>query len=63
MPQKLASIDYVCTWCGKHDLRSANMGRPAPGVCPRKPKSRDGQSKPHTWTVNRKFYIQYSERK
>ncbi len=57
MAEKVASVDYICTWCGQHSLRRASQGRPMPGECPRKPKGRDGKSKPHTWVVNKKFYF------
>ena len=55
MEKRNVTIEYVCTWCGEHKLLGKIYGRPAPGICPRKPKSRDGQSKPHTWVINRKF--------
>lgn len=37
---------WMCSWCG---ARMSSQVRPAPGNCPRKPKTRDGKSKPHTW--------------
>jgi|InofroStandDraft_1065614.scaffolds.fasta_scaffold07974_8 DNA-directed RNA polymerase subunit RPC12/RpoP len=46
-------IEYVCSYCGKKSVRSETMGRPAPGQCPRKGKTLDGRSKPHTWVKNR----------
>ena len=46
------STEYMCSWCGRKEVKST--GRPAPGTCPRKPKGRDGKSRPHTWVVNRK---------
>ena len=55
--KKVSSIDYMCSWCGKHCMRRANSGRPMPGDCPRKPHGCNGQSRPHTWVVNRKFYF------
>ena len=32
--------EYICTWCGKKVKRAKGEGRPEPGYCPRKPKSR-----------------------
>lgn len=55
MERKHITIEYICTWCGKREAKSQMSGRPSPGTCPRKPKSRDGQSKPHTWVINKKF--------
>lgn len=43
-------IEYMCSWCGKRETKSANGGRPMPGKCPRK---RNGG--PHTWVVNKKY--------
>lgn len=48
-------IEYICTYCGQKVVRGAQMGRPMPGNCPRKPKDSAGKMKPHTWTINRKF--------
>lgn len=52
---KLTKVEFMCTWCGRKETRSAIMGRPLPGACLKKPKSKDGKSKPHTWVVNRKY--------
>lgn len=41
-------IRYTCTWCGATVTRPQGV-RPTPGNCPRKPKTKDGQMKPHTW--------------
>lgn len=41
-------IEYMCTYCGKKEIRNTSMGRPFPSKCPREPGN-----KPHTWTVNR----------
>lgn len=48
-------IEYMCSWCGKKTTRPAQLGRPEPGQCPRKGKTADGRSKPHTWVINRKI--------
>ena len=48
-------VEYMCSWCGRKEVRSATNGRPAPGQCTRKPKGKDGKMKPHTWVINRKF--------
>lgn len=38
---------WMCTWCGR--TMTSVTGRPYPGECPRKGKTRDGRPKPHTW--------------
>lgn len=48
-------IEYMCSWCGRKIVKGSAFGRPEPGQCPRKGKTRDGKMKPHTWTINRKF--------
>lgn len=48
-------IQYMCSWCGKRVMRGATTGRPDPGQCPRKNKTKDGRSKPHTWVINKKY--------
>ena len=48
-------IEYMCSWCGKRIVKTAIVGRPEPGQCPKKGKTRDGKMKPHTWVINRKF--------
>jgi len=53
--KKIMSVEYMCSWCGTKTTRSSTMGRPLPGTCPRKGKTRDGKAKPHTWVVNRKY--------
>lgn len=42
--------EWMCTHCGKKEIRFVSAGRPQPGKCPRK-----NGDKPHTWTVNRTF--------
>lgn len=54
MEQKYKAIEYICTWCGTKSLRALNAGRPSPGDCPRRPKSKGGNPSPHVWRVNRK---------
>lgn len=48
-------VEYMCTWCGKKETKSATSGKPLPGICLRKGKTSDGKGKPHTWVVNRKY--------
>lgn len=43
-----ASIEYMCTYCGRKEIRGWNSGRPQPGVCPRR-----GGKLPHRWVQNR----------
>ncbi|MBO6177914.1 MAG: hypothetical protein J6M62_12155 [Selenomonadaceae bacterium] len=40
--------EWMCTHCGKKEIRFVSAGRPQPGKCPRK-----NGDKPHTWVVNR----------
>ena len=51
MEKKVKTIEWKCTWCGMTKIRS--IGRPDPGNCPRKGKTKDGRPKPHTWVKNR----------
>lgn len=55
IPDKKKWVEYRCSWCGMTQTRSVNTGKPAPGNCPRRPKLKNGQSKPHVWTVNRRY--------
>ena len=48
-------VEYKCSYCGATITRATNAGRPMPGVCTRKGKTRDGRTKPHTWVIQRKF--------
>lgn len=48
-------VEYMCSWCGRREIRFVIMGRPSPGSCPRKNKTRDGKMRPHTWVVSRRF--------
>jgi hypothetical protein len=45
-PKKPVYKHWMCTWCG---CRVGNFTRPNPGHCSRKPRTRDGKMKPHTW--------------
>lgn len=51
--EKKKVTEWKCTWCGTTKLCS--IGRPNPGNCPRKGKTKDGKPKPHTWVINRKI--------
>ena len=42
--------EWMCTACGKKEIRYVSEGRPQPGKCPRKKGD-----KPHSWKVNRKL--------
>lgn len=48
-------IEYMCRYCGQRIRKSSTQGRPNPGACPKKGKTRDGRTQPHTWIINRKF--------
>lgn len=43
------SIRWVCTYCGQRVTRFETQGRPQPGICYKKGKTKDGRPKPHTW--------------
>lgn len=43
-------VEWMCTHCGTKIQRSASVGRPMPGACPRKPNKG-----PHVWVKNREF--------
>ena len=43
-----ASIEYMCTYCGRKEIRTWNAGRPQPGICPQR-----GGKLPHRWVQNR----------
>ena len=49
------STVYMCTYCGKTELRRADQGRPMPGHCPRRGNMKDGKPYPHRWVVSRKI--------
>lgn len=42
------AIEYMCSQCGKKQVKLKTMGRPEPGKCPRKTGNR-----PHSWVKNR----------
>lgn len=48
-------VEYICSYCGKRVTRTTTMGRPEPGICSRKGKTKDGRTKPHTWVISRRF--------
>ena len=50
MKLAIKRIEYMCSQCGKKELRFVSSERPQPGKCPR----REG-NKPHTWVINRQF--------
>lgn len=53
--EKNQRIEYMCRYCGTKVTRYTTAGRPMPGNCARKPKTKDGKMQPHTWVINRKF--------
>ena len=44
----MKKIEWMCTACGRKVLYSESIGRPKPGICPK--KSRGSH---HTWVKNR----------
>lgn len=55
MAEKFNHVAYICSYCGARQVKSTGSGRPAPGTCARKGKTRDGRTKPHTWVIDKKF--------
>ena len=53
--KKLVATVYICTYCGKSDLRRFDQGRPLPGYCPRRYNMKDGKPLPHRWVISRKI--------
>lgn len=49
------TVEYVCSQCGVKRIRREGTGRPEPGRCPRKNPLSNGQARPHTWVINRKY--------
>lgn len=47
--------EYMCSVCGKRQIKNISAGRPEPGNCPRKEKFKNGKMRPHTWVLNRKM--------
>lgn len=43
-------IEYMCRHCGKKQIMGDNMGKPIPGVCPKRTSGM-----PHSWIINKKF--------
>ena len=48
-------VEWMCTYCGEKTVKTATMGRPMPGKCPRKAKNAKGIQGPHSWRKNRTF--------
>ena len=46
-------VEYMCSYCGTKQIKPATAGRPLPGSCRAKAKSKDGKMKPHSWVKNR----------
>ena len=42
--------EYMCSQCGRKEIKLKSMGRPLPGKCPRKTGN-----KPHSWVKNREL--------
>ena len=42
-------VKWICTYCGIRTM-SVKGRRPVPGVCIKKGKTKDGRTKPHSWT-------------
>lgn len=48
--RKPTKMKWMCTQCGRKEVRPITMGRPMPGKC-----SRRGGDKPHSWVQNGKI--------
>ena len=48
-------VEYTCSHCGAKSQRHEGTGKPSPGTCSRRGRTRDGRTKPHVWVINRKF--------
>ena len=48
-------VEYICSYCGAKITRTIISGRPLPGNCSRKSRTKDGKMRPHTWIINKKF--------
>ena len=48
-------VRYICSYCGEKTTIPIRHGRPMPGICTAKGKTRDGRSKPHSWRVDLRF--------
>ena len=46
---------YMCSYCGKTQLRTPAQGRPLPSYCPRRGNMKDGKPLPHRWIISRKI--------
>lgn len=44
----MKKVEWMCTTCGRKEIKIGNVGRPKPGSCPKK----KNQSH-HTWVKNR----------
>ena len=43
-------VEYMCSYCGRKEIKFKKNGRPLPGKCPRKQGD-----KPHSWRKNREY--------
>ena len=62
LTDKNQRIEYMCKYCGTKVTRYTTAGRPMPGNCARKPKTKDGKMQPHTWVINRKLLFYHSHK-
>lgn len=54
--EKHYDIEYMCTYCGKKVRKIDSMGRPEPGICPRRNYPKISKMPlPHRWVINRKL--------
>lgn len=55
MEQKVRSVEYRCTYCGKRVVRGAKMGKPLAAACPAREKFSNGKKPPHRWEKINEF--------
>lgn len=48
-------VEYRCSHCGAKMQKRDGLGKPQPGICPRRERMSNGQPRPHVWVINRKF--------
>lgn len=48
MDNKKRCVEYMCTYCGRKEVKLKTNGRPMPGKC-----SRRSGNMPHRWVKNR----------
>lgn len=53
--KKATRIEYMCRYCGAKTGRPISIGRPDPGQCLRRSKTKEGHCQPHSWVINKRY--------